>query len=163
MKQEFVNPFLAPAQLVWQKEFNCALTVKNAEAVSSQYTTDDITAIIGISGKLEGNVLYGFSENLVVEAVKRMIGEEFDSRDPMALSALGEIANVITGNAATQLAAAGYLCDISPPIILEPVGATLTSAVTKQIQVTFESEMGILRVRVGLTENVREKRLGLAS
>ena len=157
MKQEYVNPFLTPAQMVWQKEFACPLKIKNAEAVSHQYTTDDVTAIIGISGKLEGNVLYGFSEDLVKEILKRMIGEDFDARDPMALSALGEIANVITGNAATQLAASGYACDISPPVILEPVGATLTAGVPKQIQVTFESEMGLLRVRIGLAENTKQQ------
>ncbi len=158
MKQEYVNPFLTPAQMVWQKEFNCPLKIKNAEAVSHQYTTDDVTAIIGISGKLEGNVLYGFSEPLVKDIIKRMVGEDFEARDPMALSALGEIANVITGNAATQLAASGYPCDISPPVILEPVGATLTVGVPKQIQVTFESEMGLLRVRMGLSENTREEK-----
>ena len=153
MKQEYVNPFLTPAQMVWQKEFGCVLKIQNAEAVSHQYTTDDVTAIIGISGKLEGNVLYGFTEDLVRQIVQRLVGEEVDPRDQMALSALGEIANVITGNAATQLAASGYGCDISPPVILEPVGATLTAGVPKQIQVTFESEMGLLRVRIGLAEN----------
>ncbi len=158
MKQEYVNPFLTPAQMVWQKEFNCPLKIQNAEAVSHQYTTDDVTAIIGISGKLEGNILYGFSQPLVKDIIKRMVGEDFDARDPMALSALGEIANVITGNAATQLAASGYPCDISPPVILEPVGATLTAGVPKQIQVTFESEMGLLRVRIGLAENAREEK-----
>ena len=157
MKQEYVNPFLTPAQMVWQKEFGVPLKIQGAELVSNQYTTDDVTAIIGISGKLQGNVLYGFSTGLVAEIIKRMVGEDFDVRDPIALSALGEIANVITGNAATQLAASGYACDISPPVILEPVGATLTAGVPKQIQVTFESEMGLLRVRIGLAENTKSQ------
>ena len=158
MRQEFVNPFLAPAQMVWEKEFGATLKVVQAETVSVQYTTEDITAIIGVSGKLEGNVMYGFSDEVAIEAVKRMIGEEFSPRDPMALSALGEIANVITGNAATQLAANGFTCDISPPVFLEPRGATLTSAVPRQILVTFDSELGRMNVRIGLTENAREKR-----
>jgi CheY-specific phosphatase CheX len=74
--------------MVWQKEFGCPLKVKNDEAISHQYTTDDITAIIGISGKVEGNVLYGFSQGLVKEIIKQMVGEEFDAKDPMSLSAL---------------------------------------------------------------------------
>ena len=155
MRQEFVNPFLGPAQLVWQKEFGVPLEVTDAKAVSYQYTTEDITAIIGISGKLQGNVLYGFSNSVSTEIVRRMIGEDMDAHDPMALSALGEIANVITGNAATELAANGYPCDISPPMILEPSGSTLTSTVPRQILVTFKSELGILTTRIGLTENAR--------
>ncbi len=155
MRQEFVNPFLGPAQMVWQKEFGVPLEVASAEAVSYQYTTDDITAIIGVSGKLQGNVLYGFSDSVSTEVVRRMIGENMDARDPMALSALGEIANVITGNAATALAANGYPCDISPPVIIEPRGSTLTSTVPRQILVTFESELGLLSARIGLSENAR--------
>ena len=155
MRQEFVNPFLGPAQLVWQKEFGVPLEVTDAKAVSYQYTTEDITAIIGISGKLQGNVLYGFSNSVSTEIVRRMICEDMDAHDPMALSALGEIANVITGNAATELAANGYPCDISPPMILEPSGSTLTSTIPRQILVTFKSELGILTARIGLTENAR--------
>ena len=155
MRQEFVNPFLGPAQLVWQKEFGVPLEVTDARAVSYQYTTEDITAIIGISGKLQGNGLYGFSNSVSTEIVSRMIGEDMDAHDPMALAALGEIANVITGNAATELAANGYPCDISPPMILEPSGSTLTSTIPRQILVTFKSELGILTARIGLTENAR--------
>lgn len=155
MRQEFVNPFLGPAQMVWKKEFGTDLQIAGAEAVSYQYTTDDITAIIGISGKLEGNVLYGFSDEVSAEVVRRMIGENMDARDPMALSALGEIANVITGNAATELAANGFTCDISPPVIIEPRGSTLTSTVPKQILVTFKSDLGLLSARIGLSENAR--------
>ena len=155
MRQEFVNPFLGPAQMVWKKEFGLALEVASAKAVSYRYTTEDITAIIGVSGKLQGNVLYGFSDSASIEIVRRMIGEDMDAHDPMALSALGEIANVITGNAATELAANGFSCDISPPMILEPRGSTLTSTIPRQILVTFKSELGLLTTRIGLSENAR--------
>ena len=84
-----------------------------------------------------------------------MIGEDMDARDPMAVSALGEIANVITGNAATELAANGYTCDISPPVIIEPRGSTLTSTVPEQIIVTFKSDIGLLSARIGLSINAR--------
>ena len=155
MRQEYVNPFLGPAQMVWQKEFGVPLEIAGAEAVSFRYTTDDITVIIGVSGKLQGNVLYGFSDEVSSSVVQRMIGETMDARDPMALSALGEIANVITGNAATELAANGFTCDISPPVIIEPRGSTLTSTVPKQILVTFKSDLGIMTARIGLSENAR--------
>ena len=60
------------------------------------------------------------------------------------LSILGEIANVITGNAATELAANDFPCDISPPVIVEPRGSTLTSTVRRQILVTFKSDLDLL-------------------
>ena len=98
MKEEFVNSFLAPAKLVWTKELGECLEMAGAQVVSNQFTTDDLTAIIGISGRIEGNVLYGFSNETALAVVRRMIGEDVESyRDELGLSALGEIANMITG------------------------------------------------------------------
>ena len=107
MKEEYVNAFLSPAKLVWEKELGCALDLIGAEAVSNQFTTEQITAIIGVSGRLEGNVLYGFSDSTAYAVASQMIGEPVTELDDLGLSALGEIANMITGNAATPLAAAG--------------------------------------------------------
>lgn len=157
MKEEYVNAFLSPAKLVWQKELGCALDLVGAEAVSNQFTTDQITAIIGISGRLEGNVLYGFSDGTALAVASQMMGEPVTELDDIGLSALGEIANMITGNAATQLAAAGYTCDISPPVIIEPAGSKFYTPGGKQILVTFGSKLGNLSVRISLNESSRKR------
>ena len=78
-----------------------------------------------------------------------------DVHYPMALSALSESANVITGNASKELAAKGYTCDIGPPVIIEPSGSMMTSTVPKQILVTFKSDLGTLTSRIGLSENAQ--------
>ena len=80
-----------------------------------------------------------------------MLGEESaEVTNEIGLSAIGEIANVITGNAATRLAEMGYLCDISPPVIIEPVGTRLTTIGASQILVNFASSLGALTVRISL-------------
>ena len=112
--------------------------------------TEDITAVIGVSGRLEGNVLYGFNEESAVKIVSTMIGEEVeDIQNDLALSALGEIANMITGSAATLLAQAGNPCQISPPVIVEPKGSRFTIMGSTQILV---SPLASLSVRISLRE-----------
>ncbi len=153
MKEEYVNSFLVPARLVWQKELGQELAVESAKVVSHQFMTEDITAVIGVSGRLEGNVLYGFNEESAVKIVSTMIGEEVeDIQNDLALSALGEIANMITGNAATLLAQAGYPCQISPPVIVEPKGSRFTIMGSTQILVSFTSPLASLSVRISLRE-----------
>ena len=153
MKEEYVNSFLVPAKLIWKKELGQDLTVESAEVVSHQFTTEDLTAIIGVSGRLEGNVLYGFTEESALRVVSAMVGEEVeDLRNDLALSALGEIANMITGNAATYLAQAGYPCQISPPVIVEPRGSRFTIMGSTQILVSFTSPLASLSVRISLRE-----------
>ena len=153
MKEEYVNSFLVPARLVWKKELGEDLAVKSAEVVSHQFTTEDVTAIIGVSGRLEGNVLYGFTQESALKVVSRMIGEEVeDLSNDLAFSALGEIANMITGNAATHLAQAGFPCQISPPVIVEPRGSRFTIMGSTQMLVSFSSPLASLSVRISLRE-----------
>ena len=91
--------------MVWEKEMGTSLEVVGAEVTSNQFTTDDLTVIIGVSGRLEGNVLYGFSEESAQSIVGVMLGEPVSTvNDELALSAIGEIGNMITGNAAARLA-----------------------------------------------------------
>ena len=154
MKQEYVNSFLTPAMHVWEKELGEELQVAGTDLVSNQFTTDDITAIIGVSGTLEGNVLYGFTVDTAHAVVSRMLGEEVKSiSDEIGLSALGEIANMITGNAATRLSQSGYPCNISPPVIIEPSGSRFTTVGGPQIRVSFSSALGYFTVRIVLSEN----------
>ena len=129
------------------------LEVASADVVSHQFTTDDITAVIGVSGRLEGNVLYGFSEDSAIKVVSKMLDEQVDDlSSDLALSALGEIANMITGNAATHLAQSGWPCQISPPVIVEPRGSRFTIMGSTQIMVIFTSSLGDLSVRISLRE-----------
>ncbi len=152
MKQEYVNPFLSPAIRVWQKELGQPLAMVSAEGMANRFTTEDITAAIGVSGRLQGSVFYGFPAGTARAVIDKMVGRGFELSSEMALSALGEIANVITGNAATELASIGYHCNISPPFMIVPAGTLITSVVGRQILVTFGSPMGTFKIRVSLTE-----------
>ena len=152
MKEEYVNPFLAPAKLVWKNELKSSLDLVSAELVAHQFTTEDVTAVIGISGKVYGNVLYGFSKETSDAAIAIMLGEGVEVTDELALSALGELANMITGNAATELANAGYPCSISPPVMIEPVGSRISTLGRQQILVSFKSGVGPFCIRISLSE-----------
>ena len=153
MKEEYVNSFLIPAKMVWDKELGKSLDLAKAEIVSHQFTTEEVTAIIGISGSLQGSVLYGFPESTAEAIVAIMLdGEAGSATDEIGLSALGEIANMITGNAAIRLAQQGFPCDISPPVIIEPAGSRFTTLSGPQILATFTSEVGPLTVRISLNE-----------
>ena len=154
MKQEFVNPFLTPAVAVWEEMLGETLELVGAKSIGEgQQTTTDITCVIGVTGSVRGNVLYGFDHQTALNVATRMMDEPIEELDEVSMSALGEIANMITGNAATSLSTAGYECDIAPPVILEPKGVAITShAKGAEIEVTFKSSLGNLTIRVGLSE-----------
>jgi chemotaxis protein CheX len=154
MKQEYVNPFLEPAMLVWKSELGETLELDSVTAVSRKYTTEDITVAIGVSGRLQDIVLYGFPAEAARAVVDLMLGEEYEVNSELALSAFGELANMVTGNAATELSGMGYRCEINPPVIIESAGTVISTLGRPQLLVKFESEVGPLHTRISLAEGV---------
>lgn len=79
---------------------------------------DDIQVAVEITGDLTGDIYYRFPRETTLKMVNIMSGMEFDQVDEFVTSALGEIANIISGNAMTTLSELNVSCDILPPRIL---------------------------------------------
>lgn len=157
MKEEYVNPFLVPAKNVWEKMLGCTLDVNQYFPTTNQITTEDITAVIRIKGPLfVGDVLYGFDTETALSVASVMLSQKVEDLDEVALSALGELVNIISGNAATLLETAGYENRISPPLIVRFKGSHVIPTKTKQIQVVFTSALGSLHVRIALYDSQRQ-------
>ena len=150
MKAEFVDAFLSPAVDVWKRELGIELTFGEAEAVTGPFTTEDLTAIIGVTGSLAGNVFYELSNETSLSVAGAMRETSFEEMDELALSAIGELANMITGSATIALAETNYDCDITPPVLL-PKGASVTVS-SAQIRAHFRSPLGAFSIRVSLSE-----------
>ncbi|UTW68872.1 chemotaxis protein CheC [Anaerobacillus sp. HL2] len=55
---------------------------------------------------------------MTLTMVKTMCGMEVTEVDMFVSSALGEVVNIISGNALTKLTEKGMVCDILPPKII---------------------------------------------
>lgn len=91
------------------------LSLKEIDLVSS-----GIIILVGIVGSIKGNVVYSIGvESAKKMASKMMMGMPVDEFDEMAKSAISELANMLTANAATIFASSGTTIDISTPTLLQ--------------------------------------------
>ena len=110
-----------------------------------------ISVAIGITGDVSGEALYRFPVDTTLEIVKTMSGMEFTEIDEFVTSALGEIANIISGNAVTDLSGRQITCDILPPKILDgeelPSAADCTYVYSAKIDSSIGDVEVVLRVK----------------
>ncbi|MDP4153227.1 MAG: chemotaxis protein CheX [Bacillota bacterium] len=79
----------------------------------------DVVILIGITGKLRGNVVVNMTYDLAYKIAAIMLMEqEIKEMDMMSESAVCELCNMMMGNAATKLSEMGIEIDITPPTIL---------------------------------------------
>ena len=109
-----------------------ALELSSVSAVSHKFTTEDITAVIGVSGEQVGNVLYGFSKITARGIIDIMAGTDFELDSELALS----------GN--------GFIRNIAPPVLIQSSGTEILTLGRPQLLVVFNCESGDLNVCVSM-------------
>ncbi len=108
MKVEFVNPFIQAAREVLESELGSQAERGDLRLQKSACTTDEVTAVVGVTGTVSGLVLYSMSQTTALGIVSRVMGRSFEELDELAQSGIGELGNVITGRAGVLLSEAGF-------------------------------------------------------
>lgn len=81
----------------------------------TESTSEQLRIAVGITGDIQGEIQYWFPKETAFEIVKIMSGMEISEIDDFVTSAIGEVANIISGNAMNNLYERNFTCDIMPP------------------------------------------------
>lgn len=152
MKAEFINPFVSAAFHVLEAETGHPVTKGDLRLEEAHYTTNDITAVIGVVGKVSGTVLYGLSERTAKQIASVMIGQTIAVFEKLAESAIGEVGNMITGRASALLEQTGYVCNISPPTLIIGRGTILSTSPFQRLVIPVHTKQGEITIAVALRE-----------
>lgn len=109
----------------------------------------DISALIGVSGKVSGSFCLSFARPTAAAAVSRFTGLEVDPDSPLVIDGVGEFTNVIVGNAKDNIDLALNLG--IPNVVHGPEHAISFPGEAKPMRVCFESDLGPLLVDFGFT------------
>jgi len=113
-----INAMLKGVVKVFSEAVNMKVELQKPELAKELAKGYDLVTIVGFNGSLEGNLVYGFSSKLGVEIVSSMMGMPYDKLDELAMSGIGELGNMVSGNIATNLEQIGKPIDITPPSVI---------------------------------------------
>ena len=154
MKAEFVNPIYKATSDVLRTMLNLDVERGDLRVVEDDAVIgNDANVIIGLTGSLNGSIHYSFSEEMTLEMVRIMSGMEMDEIDKFVSSAVGEIANIISGNATTYLAEQDYDCDIVSPQILIGQSKSFSMAEERALVIPLKTEIGEFEINLSVKES----------
>lgn len=148
MKVEHINPFLTAVT-------NTFTTMLSAEAHRGELVLGDpklrhfpISGVIGLSGKASGTVVINLSTEVALKAASAMLMEEMTEVNSDVLDAVGELANVIAGQAKAELEE--YDLSVSLPNVVTGEGHEIRfPSSAPPLAVPFNTDFGPLRLEVG--------------
>lgn len=142
--KKMTNSFLDSTKEVFKLMMNLDIN-----EVSGEISQEESIAIkIGVTGDRIGEVVYIFTKDTIINIVKLMSGMAVEDIDEFASSAIGEIANIISGKALIAMSQEKIVCDILPPERVNINEINFQSA----IKTTLETPVGPLELLVHLKE-----------
>jgi chemotaxis protein CheX len=126
------------AREVFELMLGCQLSV----TVSPGGSPLNITALVGLTGILNGVLSVRCDGKAAALMASKMLGVELDKVGPEVPDALGEVCNMVAGNFKNKIAGLGDGCMLSPPTIITGSDYTLhshTGSSTFEVRLLFEN------------------------
>ena len=150
MRAEIINPFLQAASEVLESELGSPPQRGAIGLQRSAYTSDEVTAVVAVTGEIAGMVLFAMTESTARAMVSKMMDQDFPELDALAQSGIAEIGNVITGRAACLLSEAGFNSDLAPPMLIVGRGSMISTLDVQRLVIPMETEFGRVEIQVAL-------------
>jgi chemotaxis protein CheX len=118
MDVTYINPFVTAAQAVFKSMLG--LEIERAKPVIREVRTasGDVTGIMGLVGDRKGTVTISFRTRGALFVFRTLIGEECDNVTPEVLDSIGEVTNIISGQARREFEKASINLKGSIPMVV---------------------------------------------
>lgn len=156
MSIQYIEPFVDATMNVMKELFNIdVLPAKPFLIRREDYTQFEVSGIIGIAGDSRGVVVISFDQVAAANFTSRLLGTSIDEVNDDVLDAVGEVVNIVAGNAKRGLEQ--FRLTISLPSVVQgsdhqikwPQGVPI-------VAIPFESTLGHFRLMVGLEDLIKE-------
>ncbi len=152
MNTEIVKPFIKATIDCFDMMMDVTPEQRSVALQPPPVQQNDICALIGFSGDSQGICSLTFDTKVAVQLVSRFLGEEVTEVDEGVYDAVGEMINIIAGNAKAEMSSSKVM--ISLPSVMH--GEKYSMSMPKDvpiIQVEFDlPEIGEMRIMIGLKE-----------
>lgn len=150
MKVEYINPFVLASFSVLESLFSKVPTKGELAMQPATFTSQQCNVVCGVTGEAQGQVIYGMSLTTADKIASFMLGQTIKTFDQLAASAIGEMGNMISGNAMQYLAEAGWICDITPPTIIRGSNVQISTMSIPAIVIPLTLDQGQIFITIGL-------------
>lgn len=134
MDVQYINPFIVAAQIVFKTMLSLDIGMGKPELKNTCVTSGDITGIMGLAGDKKGTIAISFREIGAKYIYKTLVGDECETINQDVVDAVGEITNIISGQARKEFEKKGLNLNAAIPMVI----------VGKQVEMNFITKLPIV-------------------
>jgi len=149
MDAKLINPFVKATLNVLKTMAFLDVEPKQPYLKKDIKAKGDVSSVIGLSGETSGTISVSFMEPCILSIVSNMFGEKMTELNEEVMDAVGEIANMISGQARQDLENMGKVLYAAIPTVISGKDHTISHMTTAPIMaVPFHTEYGNFTIEV---------------
>lgn len=153
MDVNFINPFITATLHVLETTASTEVKPGKPYLKKDNVAKGDVTGIIGLTGEARGTISVSFTEQSILAIVSKMFGEEMKELNEEIRDAVGEISNMISGQARRSLEGMGKsLTAAIPTVVMGKRHAISHMTHYPVIAIPFSTDHGGFTIEVCLEE-----------
>jgi len=151
MDASMISPFVNAIQNVFSTMFQLPVEIGDPRLKTDRKATHDVSGIIGVSGEMVGTIVLSMPMEAAQSIVTLFTGMEFEETSDDFADAVGELVNMISGNAKAEFQRKGV--SISCPSVVLGEGHTIAvQSGTPCVLIPCSTDCGEVVLEVALRE-----------
>jgi len=148
---KIINPFINATLNVLETMAFVKSEAEKPYLKTNNHSKGDVSGVVGFTGETNGTVFITFDEACIVKVVSNMFGEELNEINDDIKDAVGELTNMISGQARKELEEIGKVFQGGIPSVVSGKNHELMP-MTKgpRIAIPFKTDFGNFTIEVAL-------------
>lgn len=148
MNAAYINPFVNAVRHLFQTMMSMSVKIGQPALNTDAQPHHDVCGVIDVSGEVNGRVVVSMPEPLATTLASELLEDTIEKLDDDCIDAVGEIANMIAGNAKTDFPGGANAISV-PQVVIGRENVTYPAA-TQVISIPCETDEGPLHIDVAL-------------
>jgi chemotaxis protein CheX len=155
MRMELIQPFIGSLDAVLAEMMKTPAKIVDLTMEEEGYRRKGTAAVVTFQGEIEGRIVLDMEPSSAAQVAGFLAGGEVDPSDSIVEEAVSELANMVIGNAVTQLNDRGFQFKVFPPELLTEEQCEKAGQDSEATILCFETPHGSVYLNIAMKYHAR--------
>ena len=155
MRMELIQPFIGSLDAVLAEMMKMPAKIVDLSMEEEGYCRKGTAAVVMFQGEIEGRIVLDMEPSAAAQVATYLAGGEVDPSAGIVTEAVSELANMVIGNAVTQLNDRGFQFKVFPPELLSEEQCEKAGHDSEATILCFETPRGSVYLNIAMKYHAR--------
>jgi chemotaxis protein CheX len=158
MRMDLIQPFIGSLDAVLAEMMKAPARIADLTMEEEGYRRKGLAAVVTFKGQIEGRIVLDMEPRAAAQVAGYLNGSEVDPAEPIVPETVCELANMVIGNAVTQLNDRGFQFKVYPPSLLTEDQCAKAGQDSEATILCFETPAGNVHLNISMRYHARRAR-----